>query len=46
MKLIGVSWSVASIFVIPIIIREKKSSNPFKLLKNSALMLKKHGERR
>lgn len=41
MRLIGLSWSVASIFVIPSIIREKKSSSPFKLLKTSALMLKK-----
>ena len=41
MKLIGIAWSVASIFVIPVIIREKKSSNPFKLLKTSAVMLKK-----
>ena len=40
-RLIGISWSVASIFVIPSIIREKKSSSPFKLLKTSALLLKK-----
>ena len=41
MRLIGISWSLASIFIIPVIIREKKSSNPFKLLKTSAVMLKK-----
>ena len=40
-RLIGISWSVASIFVIPVIIREGKSSNPLKLLKTSALTLKK-----
>ncbi|MFC1493820.1 DUF6159 family protein [Thermodesulfobacteriota bacterium] len=41
MALIGIAWSVASIFVIPVIIREEKSSNPVKLLKTSAVMLKK-----
>ena len=39
--LIGIAWSVASIFVIPAIVREKKSSNPLRLLKTSALMLKR-----
>lgn len=39
--LIGITWSIASIFVVPVIIREEKSSNPLKLLKTSALMLKK-----
>ncbi len=39
--LIGIAWSVASIFVTPIIIREEKRSNPLQLLKTSALMLKK-----
>ncbi|MBN1907187.1 MAG: hypothetical protein JW927_19055 [Deltaproteobacteria bacterium] len=41
MRLIGISWSLASIFIIPVIIREQKSSNPLKLLKTSAVMLKK-----
>ena len=41
MGLIGIAWSVASIFVIPVIIREEKSSNPLKLLKTSAQMLKR-----
>ena len=41
MALIGIAWSVASIFVFPVIIREEKTSNPLKLLKTSALMLKK-----
>ena len=40
-RLIGISWSVASIFIIPVIIRERKTSNPLKLLKTSALTLKK-----
>jgi hypothetical protein len=39
--LIGISWSVASIFIIPVIIKEGKSTNPLKLLKTSALTLKK-----
>ena len=41
MAFIGIAWSVASIFVIPVIIREEKSSNPIKLLRTSALMLKR-----
>jgi hypothetical protein len=41
LRLIGIAWSVASIFVIPVIIREEKSTSPLKLLKSSALMLKK-----
>ena len=41
MRLIGIAWSVASIFVIPVIIREEKSASPLKLLKTSALMLKR-----
>lgn len=41
MGLIGIAWSVASIFVIPVIIREEKSSNPLRLLRTSALMLKR-----
>lgn len=41
MKLIGIAWSVAAVFAIPVIIREEKSVNPLKFLKHSALMLKK-----
>lgn len=41
MGLIGLAWSVASIFIIPVIIREEKSANPVKLLKTSAVMLKR-----
>lgn len=41
MALIGIAWSVASIFVIPVIIREEKTSNPLKLLRTSASMLKR-----
>ncbi len=41
MALIGIAWSAASIFVIPVIIREERSSNPIKLLRTSASMLKR-----
>jgi len=40
MRLVGVVWSVASVFVIPIIVREE-SANPFTLLRTSAATLKK-----
>jgi hypothetical protein len=40
MRFIGVVWSVASIFVIPLIVREE-NANPFTLLRTSATTLKK-----
>ena len=40
MRLVGMVWSVASVFVIPIIVREE-SANPFTLLRTSAITLKK-----
>ncbi len=40
MRFVGVAWSVASVFVIPVMIREG-SVNPLTLLKNSAATLKK-----
>lgn len=39
-SLIGITWSIATIFIIPVIIREEKTSNPLKLLKTSANILK------
>jgi hypothetical protein len=39
MRFIGFSWSVASVFIIPVIIKEEKTSNPVNLLKTSAVML-------
>jgi len=39
--LIGMAWSVASVFAIPVIIRDAKASNPLHCLKSSALMLKR-----
>lgn len=40
MKFVGVVWSVASIFAIPVIVREG-STNPFALLRNSASTLRR-----
>lgn len=38
--LIGLAWSVASIFVIPILVRENVDANPFRILKRSAHTIK------
>jgi hypothetical protein len=40
MRLVGMVWSVASVFVIPVIVREE-TANPFTLLRTSAVTLKK-----
>lgn len=40
MKLIGTAWSVACVFVIPVIITDETNWNPFEVLKKSALTLK------
>lgn len=39
--LIGIAWSVASIFAIPVIIREENSTNPIKVLTDSGNLIKK-----
>ena len=39
--LLGTAWSVACVFVIPVIIEEETSVNPLHMLKRSALTLKK-----
>jgi hypothetical protein len=39
MKLIGAAWSIACVFVIPVIITEEESSGPVRVLKKSALTL-------
>jgi hypothetical protein len=39
-RLIGVAWSIASVFVIPIIVREEETMNPVVMLKKSAGILK------
>jgi len=35
-RLIGVAWSIASVFVIPVIVRHTETSNPLAMLKQSA----------
>jgi hypothetical protein len=40
-RLIGVAWSIASVFVIPVIVHEDESMNPLLLLKKSAGLLKR-----
>ena len=40
-RLIGIAWSVAAVFVIPIIVREEKNANPVKFLKTSTSILRK-----
>jgi len=40
MALIGFSWSIASVFAIPVIIREQQQSNPVSYLKSSAALIK------
>ena len=39
--LIGLAWSVASVFVVPVIVVETKTTNPLRFLKTSAPLLKK-----
>jgi hypothetical protein len=39
--LIGFAWSLASIFVIPTLVRDTETTNPLKLLRNSAGTLKR-----
>ncbi|NRA37426.1 MAG: hypothetical protein HRU15_04755 [Planctomycetes bacterium] len=38
--LIGVVWSVAAVFAIPVMIRDPEASNPLRVLKTSALLIK------
>jgi hypothetical protein len=39
--LIGMAWSVAAVFAIPVIIQEQPMRNPIKILQQSALTLKR-----
>jgi hypothetical protein len=39
-RFVGVAWSIASVFVIPIIVRDEESANPFVALRKSAEILK------
>src|SRR6266404_2453399 len=38
-KLIGVAWSVAAVFAIPVIVRDEQSFNPIGVLRKSAVVL-------
>ena len=39
MRLLGAVWSVACVFVIPVIVTEEETANPIEVLKKSALTL-------
>jgi hypothetical protein len=39
--LVGTAWSVASVFAVPILIKESETVNPFKVVKKSAETIKK-----
>ena len=40
-RLIGAAWSIASVFAIPIIVRDDQAVNPVKTLKESAAILRR-----
>jgi hypothetical protein len=40
-RLIGVAWSVASVFAVPIIVRDEDATNPVQTLKKSADILRR-----
>jgi 1,4-dihydroxy-2-naphthoate octaprenyltransferase len=40
-RLVGVAWSIASVFVIPVIVRDESTVNPLAMLQKSAGTLKK-----
>lgn len=40
-RLIGLVWSVAAVFAIPVIVREEQSANPVRTLRKSADVLKR-----
>jgi hypothetical protein len=41
MRFIGLAWSIAAVFVIPVIVRQEQGANPVNLLRQSAGMLKR-----
>lgn len=41
LRVIGIAWSIASVFAIPVIICADEATNPLSVLKKSALTLKK-----
>jgi hypothetical protein len=40
-RLIGLAWSIAAVFVIPLIVQDERNINPLRMLKNSASILKR-----
>ena len=40
-RLLGLAWSVAAVFVIPVIVREEQGTNPVAMLRKSAGILKR-----
>ena len=40
-RFLGLAWSIAAVFVIPIIVREEQNANPVNLLRRSAGILKR-----
>ena len=40
-RLLGMAWSIASVFVIPSIVQDEQNTNPIQMLKNSAGILKR-----
>jgi hypothetical protein len=40
-RLIGLAWSIAAIFVIPILVRDEQTANPVSVLRKSAGILKR-----
>jgi len=40
-RFVGLAWSIASVFVIPIIVREEQGANPVNMIKRSAGILKR-----
>lgn len=38
-RIVGATWSIASVFVIPVIVRDEETANPFAILKKSAVTL-------
>jgi hypothetical protein len=40
-RLVGIAWSVACVFVVPAIVRQENHANPLRFLKSSAAVLRK-----
>ena len=40
-RIIGIAWSIAAVFAIPVLVREEKNANPIAVLRKSAGLLKR-----